>query len=148
MLLQLSSASNSTDAKAFKDAKTAAQLLHATDKSGQKFDNIFNQMKQFREKFKDIEKKFAEASLQAKASEPSISPSNPPQQYTSTYPRGRGRRNFRGNGSRGGGGRGWGYDNRRGYDNNRGRGRGGSQQNQNYADTQISNPSPTSSSLN
>ena len=145
---QLSSASNSTDAKASKDAKTAAQSLHATDKSSQKFDNIYNQMKQFREKFKDLEKKFAEASLQAKSSEPSSSPSNPPQQYTSTYPRGRGRRNFRGNGSRGGRGRGLGYDNRRGYDNNRGRGRGGSQQNQNNADTQTSNPSPTSSSLN
>ena len=144
---QLSSASNSTDSKA-SNALTASQSLQATDKSSQKFDNIYNQMKQFREKFKDIEKKFAEALLQAKSSEPSSSPFNPPQQYTSTYPRGRGKRNFRGNGSRGGRGRGRGYDNRRSYDNNRGRGRGGSQQNQNNADAQTSNPSPTSSSLN
>ena len=49
---------------------------------------MFNQMKQLREKFKDMEKKFAEASLQAKSSETS-SPSNPSQQYNYTSKRGR-----------------------------------------------------------
>ena len=47
-------------------------------------------MKQLREKFKDMEKKCAAVSLQAKSPETS-SPSNPSPQYNYTSKRGRGR---------------------------------------------------------
>ena len=103
---QLSSSSaSSADSKptSNKDSKSMAQ---AADKSSQKFDTVFNQMKQLREKLHSMEKKFAEASLQSKPSEPSSSPSNPPSQ--NSYQRGR-CRPFRGRGSRG---RGRGFYNR------------------------------------
>ena len=100
---QMFSASNSSataEEKTNKDTKSLVQSLHATDKSSQKIDNMFNQMKQLREKPKDMEKKFAEASLQAKSPETS-SPSNPSPQYNYISQRGRGRYFQRGSQSRG-----------------------------------------------
>ena len=75
---RLATASSGAVEKVSKETKTAAQSLHTSDKSSQKIDNMFNQVKQLREKLKDMERKFAEASLQAKSNEPSSSDPNPP----------------------------------------------------------------------
>ena len=97
-------------------------------------------MKQLREKFIDMEKKFGEASLLARSPEFS-SPSNPSPQYSYTSQRGRGRHFQTGRGSQYRG---------RGFYENRGRGgqRGGYQHNQNSADKQTSDPTPTPDPLN
>ena len=49
---RLATASSGAVEKVPKETKTAAQSLHTSDKSSQKIDNMFNQMKQLREKLK------------------------------------------------------------------------------------------------
>ena len=72
-----SESSSSADGKSTKDTKSLAQSLLATDKSGQKIDNMFIQMKQLREKFKDTEKNLLKFHFKPNPLRPVLPPTLP-----------------------------------------------------------------------